>query len=97
MDNIDAIVFDLDNTLMDTTGADKLAFDKVHQMLHSNYPIFDNPRQVIETFKSVVIIRFSPITIAELTPVSLFSPYYLIHRIFENGDIWKPELKMNCG
>jgi len=48
---VEAIVFDLDNTLIDTAGADKCAFDKVHQMLHSNYPIFENPRQVIDTFK----------------------------------------------
>lgn len=54
MDNIDAIVFDLDNTLIDTAGADKLAFDKVHHMLHSSYPIFENPRQVIDTFKALL-------------------------------------------
>ena len=48
---VSAIVFDLDNTLIDTVGADKCAFERVHSTLHSNYPVFPHPSHVTDTFK----------------------------------------------
>ncbi|XP_032819861.1 N-acylneuraminate-9-phosphatase [Petromyzon marinus] len=55
MDHVEAIIFDLDNTLVDTQGADVKAYEKIRKLLQSERPGRD-PEPVVSHFRRALAL-----------------------------------------